>query len=928
MKKIIIFALLTICTFCFTAKSQSLNFDGADDYVDVSTNTNIPVGNNNYTIETWFNATAMGTEGIIGWGDYNNGGNNVNALRLTGNGIVNYWWGNDLAIVTGDISGAWHHVAVTYDGTTRSIYLDGVLSGSDTPGANNVPFSNNLTIGRTWTSEYFNGSIDELRIWNVVRTQGQIQDNMNCSIPGGKPGLVANYNFNAGTPNGNNAGVTTLNDVSTFLNNGTLTNFALTGTTSNWVNDVNLISPVASLTVSAGVTSVCQGTTVTFTATPTNGGDMPYYQWFKNGSPVGTDSAHYSDNTLLSSDLISCYLVSSISCANSPNSNTVSITVPAITVTGNNGICSGTTSTLTATGMTTYTWSANAGSATTSTVAITPNATDTYTVTGFNGTCVATTTANLHVTPTPTLNVTGNSSICVGATATLTANGASNYTWTPGNAYTATVVTPTLSTNTTYTLVGNSAICSSTITGTIVVSPSPTLTITGGTPICSGSSVILNVGTATTYTWSANAGGSTASTVTVSPTTTDTYTVSGANGGCVKTQTVIISVTATPTLSIFGTTSICNGNNTILTAAGGSTYTWSANAGSANTNTVNVNPTSTDSYTVSSDNGGCSDSKTVTVNVVNTPTINITGPTMVCSGNSVILNASGTATYTWSSNAGSANTSSVSITPNTTDTYTVSGDISGVCPTVNQTITVTYVTTPTVSITGTSTICAGDSTTLTGSGATSYTWSANAAGVTTDTARVSPAATGTFVLIGEDGGCYDKDSVVVNVNPLPAVVFDMNPNLYCSTDPTVTLTPTPSGGTFTGAGVNAGQFDPNSAGVGSYTLSYSYTDINSCTNTDTASVTVQMCSMDIHKFYGYAFSIYPNPTNDLITINSEHLPANSVLEIYNNLGQKVSSVVLSSTSSQIEISNLANGIYEARIISNNTITQQTKIVKH
>jgi hypothetical protein len=922
MKKII-FALLTVCTFCFTANSQSLNFDGADDYVSVGN-----IMPSTYTKEAWVLMTAdLGSNNFISGGDAD-GRHAFWAPSAVLSAGHNGSWNMVADGVTLNL-GQWYHVAVSYDAVSQEmrLYKNGVLVDSALSVAN-FDSGNNLRLGSFNDAQnLMDGNLDEVRIWNVVRTPGQIKDNMNCSIPGGTPGLIANYNFNEGTPNGNNTGVTTLNDVSTFLNNGTLNNFALTGATSNWVADVNLITPVASLIINGGATTVCQGTTVTFTATPTNGGAVPYYQWFKNGLPVGTDSAHYTDNILMNSDFISCNLVSSISCANSPNSNTVSVTVPTITVTGNSGICSGATSTLTATGMTTYTWSANAGSATTSTVAITPNATDTYTVTGFNGTCAATTTTNIHVTATPTLSVTGNSSICVGATATLTANGAATYTWTPGNGHTATVVTPTLSTTTTYTLEGNNTVCYSTITGTIVVSPSPTLTITGGTPICSGSSVILNVGSATTYTWSANAGSSTANTVTVSPTSTDTYTVSGANGGCVKTQTVTINVTSTPTLSIFGTTSICNGSNTTLTAAGGATYTWSANAGSVNTNTVNVNPTSSDTYTVSSDNSGCSASKTVTINVVNTPTINISGPTMVCSGNTVILNASGTATYTWSSNAGGTNTSSVSITPSITDTYTVSGDISGVCPTVNQTVTVTYVTTPTVSITGTTTICAGDSTTLKGSGATSYTWSANAGSLTTDTAKVSPASTNTFVLIGYDSGCFNKDSIVVNVNPLPTIVFDMNPNLYCSTDPTATLTATPSGGTFTGTGVSAGQFDPNSAGVGSYILSYSYTDINSCANADTASVTVQMCSMGIHRFPGYVVSIYPNPASNLITVNSADLPSNATLEIYNNIGQKVSGVILNSTTSQVNISGLVPGIYEARIVSDKTVKYQTKIVK-
>ena len=89
---------------------------------------------------------------------------------------------------------------------------------------------------------YYNGEIDELRIWNTARTQTEIQANMNNELSI-ETGLVASYQFNQGIANGNNAGETTLNDASGNGNNGTLNNFALNGTSSNWVNGVSLSPP-------------------------------------------------------------------------------------------------------------------------------------------------------------------------------------------------------------------------------------------------------------------------------------------------------------------------------------------------------------------------------------------------------------------------------------------------------------------------------------------------------------------------------------------------------------------------------------------------------------------------------------------------------------------------------------------------------------
>ena len=121
------------------------------------------------------------------------------------------------------------------------------------------------TVNSTYST--FNGQMDEVRIWNVTRTQVEIQANMNSEISSAT-GLVASYNFNQGVANGNNAGVTTATDSSGNGNNGTLTNFALTGTTSNWV-DGQTFGPT--LTNDAPTTFAIGDTTVTWTATDAAG---------------------------------------------------------------------------------------------------------------------------------------------------------------------------------------------------------------------------------------------------------------------------------------------------------------------------------------------------------------------------------------------------------------------------------------------------------------------------------------------------------------------------------------------------------------------------------------------------------------------------------------------------------------------------------
>jgi hypothetical protein len=158
-----------------------LGFNGSNQYVSVSGNTNIPVGNSNYTIGVWFSADTLGDKGLVGWGNYGTT-NEVNAFRLTSNGLTNYWWTNDLSVTTTITPGNWYYAVATFDGTTRSIYVNGVLVGSDTPTGHNVPNSTNLTIGVTNSTEYFDGSIADVQIFDRAITPTEILQNYNSFV--------------------------------------------------------------------------------------------------------------------------------------------------------------------------------------------------------------------------------------------------------------------------------------------------------------------------------------------------------------------------------------------------------------------------------------------------------------------------------------------------------------------------------------------------------------------------------------------------------------------------------------------------------------------------------------------------------------------------------------------------------------------------
>lgn len=144
-----------------------------------------------------------------------------------------------------------------------------------------------------------------------------------------------------------------------------------------------------------------------------------------------------------------------------------------------------------------------------------------------------------------------------------------------------------------------------------------------------------------------------------------------------------------------------------------------------------------------------------------------------------------------------------------------------------------------------SSICVNETINFTNSssGATSYTWKENGLSFSTSTDAAqtfNSAGNYTISLIADSAGCSNSSSIVITVIALPMVSFSGLGSLYCDDDVPVTLVGSPTGGTFTGTGITVNQFYPSAAGVGTYTITYTYTDVNNCTNSFNQSVTVDL----------------------------------------------------------------------------------------
>ncbi|MDP3556935.1 MAG: gliding motility-associated C-terminal domain-containing protein, partial [Bacteroidota bacterium] len=542
---------------------------------------------------------------------------------------------------------------------------------------------------------------------------------------------------------------------------------------------INLIvNPIPSLTVSATPTNICIGSSATLTSSGATS-----YTWNPGALSGGTVTVTPASTTL--------YTVTGTNAFGCTTTNTVNLIVtpiPTITaVASPTAICIGASSTLSATGATSYTW--NPGALTGSNIAVTPTTTTTYTVFGSNGTCSNTQTVTLIVNPLPTLFVVASpTAICPGFSSTLTASGGLTYTWNPtGSNSSSITVSPINTTN--YTVTGANAFgCRRTSTISIIVRPTPTLNIIAtSTTICSGNSTTLTGfafgGGPFTSVW--NPGAIVGNVAIVTPTVNTTYSWTVQNSfGCIRTRTIAINVNTTPTVIASATNpTICAGSSTTLSATGATSYTW--NPGAITGSNIVVTPTINTTYSVTGANGSCINTKTIAIIVNPIPTLTATASaTSICVGATVTLTANGSGSYTW--NPTGLTTATITDTPTLTTTYTVSTDnIFGCIGTSTISVVVNSIPSLTVSPLN-ATVCSGYATTLTAMGATNYTWlpSGNTTSITVET----PTVNTTYTVIGENGVCASSFTVDVFVNPLPANLTATTSGSITCTAPTVTLT--------------------------------------------------------------------------------------------------------------------------------------------
>lgn len=628
------------------------------------------------------------------------------------------------------------------------------------------------------------------------------------------------------------------------------------------------------------------------TATNTSTGTITSYNWnFGNGAtPPSANTAGPHNITYSTPGTKTIKLIVSDGTALDSISKTITINAIPNAFAGNDqAICNGQSATLTATGGGTYLWS---NQATTSTITVSPNTNTTYNLTVTQNGCTDTDDVTVTVNNTPVVNL-SNASFCAGNSVTLNAgNAGATFLWSNQ----ATSQSITVNTPNTYSVTVTRNNCSATSSAVVTQLNSLNIGLPPTASVCAGQSITLDAGNAgAIYLWSNNA---TSRTITVTSANTYSVIVTDPNG-CTGRDTTIVSVNANPNVNI-NDVAICNGQSTIINAGNaGATYLWSNQATSQS---ISVTPSINTNYTVTvTNNNGCSasDNALVTVSGINTDDV------VVCLGQPATLIATGATNYVWSTGE---TTASISVTPNDTTFYIVTGTVAGNC---NNTDTAFVF--PVTAITPVfqlpDTFCSNENQVLldnyvnitggvySGIGVTGNIFNAsevnpggpftldyeysNLPGCTTQVSEqyyVIVAATinlnglnaeyclndnivvlqgspfgGSFMGNGvvdnlfipyfaEPGthfisynylsanGCSSASIDTVVVHDVPQVIFFMNDVVFCENDAAVVLTGIPSGGTFTGQGVEQDtSFNPSLAGIGGpYALQYTFVDTNGC----------------------------------------------------------------------------------------------------
>ncbi|MBI3134404.1 MAG: gliding motility-associated C-terminal domain-containing protein [Bacteroidetes bacterium] len=719
-------------------------------------------------------------------------GTNTAAVNFTGTGGPTYNWTNDNTTIglaasgTGNIAS---FVATNATGSpvTANITVTPVTGCSGTPQTFTItvnpsptmtdPADQTVCANSLTTTTSFTGSIGGT-------TFGWTNSNTTIGLGASGSGDIAAFTgLNAGA-------LPVVSTVTVTPTVGTCSGPAQTFTYT--------INPNPTFVLSATNPSSCGGTDGSIIISGLSG-STSYNVTYTDGIPIGP-AAMTSDGagTIIISGLnagsYSNFIVSLGGCTTT-DASVLTLTDPNPPTVGagtDQTVCAGTSVTLTATNPDGAVISWDNG--VTDGVAFTPASTLTYTVTANLAGCISTDQVIVTVNPNPTIGAGTDQTICSGSPVTLTANNPDGAAISWDNGVTDGVAFTPAATLT-YTVTGNLSGCISTDQVVVTVNPLPTFALSSTNPSACGSSdgsiIISGLSASTTYDVTYTDG------VVTGPTsmTSDgvgTIVISGMNAGTYSNFIVSLNGcdgTTASTLTLVDPTpptvnagvdfSVCAGSPATLMASNpdGAAISWDNGV----TDGVSFTPGTTTTYTVTANLAGCiaTDQAIITVNIL--PAVGAGPDQSVCIGDPATLTATNPdgAAISWNNGV----TDGVAFTPASTLTYTVTATLVGCSTTDQVVVTVNPLPVVTASASPSTNLCVGDLVTLSGGGASTYTWDN---GVTNGVAFVANTTT-TYTVTGTDANsCQNTATITLTVvncaPPVAQIGTSGSPSTICVND--------------------------------------------------------------------------------------------------------------------------------------------------
>lgn len=687
------------------------------------------------------------------------------------------------------------------------------------------------------------------------------------------------------------------------------------------------VTPSVSIAASPS-NHICAGVNVTFTATPTNGGSSPMYNFFVNGNSVQSSNSNtFSSSSFNHSDDVTCTITANNSCQTTAtaNSNSIRLTIyplliPSVTLmASSNNVCSGSNITFTATATNggsspMYNFMVNgnsvqSSSSNTYSSSIFNNNDDVKCILTANNTCQTSATANSNIVTmqiltnvTPSVSIASNSglNICSGSNVT----------------FTATPVNSGSSPNYNFFLNGNSVQSSS----------------------------------SNTYSSSALSTNDNISCVMTSNNQCQTTHTANSNN-----LVMTLTANATPIISIQSNpgNTVCAGTNVVFTATpnnGGNapTYQWKKNGNTVGTNSntyADNNLSNNDSvWCVLTSNSVCVITPNATSNkikmVINPTPTNlsaITGNTVSCTIGSInsLYNSTGGGVW-FSDNTNVATISNVGkatsvANGNANISYTVTNAY-GCSASTSTAFNVAAVTV--AAINGSSNVCIG-SNTLYDCPTPNGVWSVVNRGTITQAGLFNATAAGTTtisykVTVNSCSNSATK-SITINSTPIAYIGYapsSVNPSAgggnFCA-NRTVQLTGTANGTGGNGVWSKVGTLTISATGLlntgnvasSGNSVTFTYTDGNGCTGSRSIGGNIVICAGrgSQQSLVSSQWSIYPNPTKGLIHLKVERLSGAGIIIITDLYGKQLSQQPLSIGINTIDLSGLVKGLYLVSVLT-------------